>query len=157
MPGILPFVAGFPITFIYLSARATYGSLKFPNYPFEYMPCSKTPVETLTLAVSRQNLLPSTPLNGVGFHSSLLGAYPMSTTKTHFGAQSHGLYPHSRPASNSRYRVCPRTLLLICWLSFNQVGLSLYICFIRMPEQALQSVRGICIFPDAEASFAKGY
>ena len=28
------------------------------------------------------------------------------------------------PASDSCYQVCPRTSLLICWLNFNQVGLS---------------------------------
>jgi hypothetical protein len=61
-------LTGFPVTFI-LSARTTHGSLKFPNYPFEYMPCSKTPVEIQPLAISQLNLLPSTPLNGVGFHS----------------------------------------------------------------------------------------
>jgi len=55
--------------YLYLSAWNTHGSRKFPNYPFEYMPCSQTPVETLLLAMTLQSLLPSTPLNGVGFHS----------------------------------------------------------------------------------------
>ena len=36
-----------------------FGSPKFPSYPFESMPWSKTPAVTSTLALARQGLLPS--------------------------------------------------------------------------------------------------
>jgi hypothetical protein len=71
-------MTGFPVTFV-LSAGNTHGSPKFPNYPFEYMPCSQTPVETLLLAISLQGLLPSAHSTASAF-ALALRAYPMSTT-----------------------------------------------------------------------------
>ncbi len=39
--------------------RETLGSLKFPSYPFEYMPWSKTTVVSTKLAMAFSVLLPS--------------------------------------------------------------------------------------------------
>jgi hypothetical protein len=41
------------------SLKETSGSPKFPGYPFEYMPCSKTPVVSCVLALTYSKLLPS--------------------------------------------------------------------------------------------------
>ena len=42
------------------SLKETSGSPKFPGYPFEYMPWSKTPVVSCVLALTYSRLLPST-------------------------------------------------------------------------------------------------
>ena len=42
-----------------LQCKETVGSPKFPSYPFEYMPCSQTPVVSRTLALAYPGLLPS--------------------------------------------------------------------------------------------------
>jgi len=60
--------------------------------------------------------------NNVGFHSRSPGKCPMTTM-----GKISGLHTQPaaliHPASDSRYRVCPRISILTCWLNFNQVGL----------------------------------
>ena len=46
-------------SYIHHLYRETVGSLKFPNYPFEYMPWSKTTVVTTSLVMACSGLLPS--------------------------------------------------------------------------------------------------
>ena len=60
--------------------------------------------------------------NNVGFHSRFPGKCPMTTMSKISGLHTQ---PAAliHPASDSRYRVCPRISLLTCWLNFNQVGL----------------------------------
>ena len=48
-----------PVPYAALLYKETFGSPKFPSYPFEHMPWSKTPVVTPALAISCRGLLPS--------------------------------------------------------------------------------------------------
>jgi hypothetical protein len=52
--------------------KETSGPPEFPSYPRECMPWSKTPVVPCILALSHTGLLPSVPLNAVGFPPWLL-------------------------------------------------------------------------------------
>ena len=63
----------------------TFGSPKFPSYPFESMPWSKTPAVTSTLAMTHQGLLPSACSTASAF-SCMQG---LSNVRNHtvFGAQ----------------------------------------------------------------------
>ena len=124
--------------------RETYGSLKFPDSPHEYMPWSQTPVVSRTLAThGRFRLLNVSgtaafrPLKSVGFPPILpeLSCCPQLYI---FRGSIQSLHPRSRPASDSRCRVCPRTSLLTCWLNISQAELSLRPVSFPLPEQALQ-------------------
>ena len=55
-PGLL--ICRYPSSSGYFSME-TFGSPKFPSYPFESMPWSQTPAVTSTLAMAHQGLLPS--------------------------------------------------------------------------------------------------
>ena len=73
------------------------------------------------LAITLSGLLPSEPLQAVGFllHAGLF----LRTTTIHFSGfntQPVSLIP---PASDSRYRAYPQSSLPACRLSFNWVGL----------------------------------
>jgi hypothetical protein len=52
-----------------------------------------------------------------------VGFCSLRTTTLHISGLNTEPAPLIRPASDSRYRVCPRTSLLACWLDFSQVGL----------------------------------
>ena len=52
-----------------------------------------------------------------------VGFLSLRTTTLHISGLNTEPAPLIRPASDSRYRVCPRTSLLACWLDFSQVGL----------------------------------
>ncbi len=105
--------------------RRQFGSPKFPGYPFKCMLRSKTPVVSLLLAKTQQELLPSaitmTSAFAVDFSKAILkpqlrkfrGSISQPTILIH-------------PASDSRYRAYPRISLLAWWLTFSQVGLSQY-------------------------------
>jgi len=69
-------MAGFPNTV--LLRKETFGSPKFPSYPYEYMPWSKTPVVSWILAIAYSGLLPSAQYKASAF--SAKADYPMSTT-----------------------------------------------------------------------------
>ncbi len=62
--------------------KETVGSLKFPSYPFEYMPWSTTTVVSISLVMPQNGLLPSAFYKNVGVPSWLTGirVYPMTTT-----------------------------------------------------------------------------
>ncbi len=110
--------------------QETNGPPKFPDYPFEGMPCSQTPVETCSLALSCPGLLPSAPMTASAFGGVLVRT--LSVAKHYF--TSPQLYKFrgsiTRPApslalaSDFRYRTDPQGSLLACWLNFSQVGLS---------------------------------
>ena len=91
--GISP-SAGSPNT-VFLH-KETFGSPKFPSYPFEHMPWSKTPVVSFMLAISHIGLLPSAQSKASAFlpHS---GSYPNDHNYTFFGAQyrAYTLVPSS--------------------------------------------------------------
>ncbi len=58
--------------------QETFGSPKFPGYPFEYMPRSSTPVVSLILAFSYPGLLPSVKMRTSAFPAlkKTSGGYP---------------------------------------------------------------------------------
>jgi len=87
-------------------------------------PLHQTPVVSLSLAIAQPGLLPSEPLNAVGFlpHCRVI----LMTTIIHFSGLNTEPEPLLHPASYSRCRVCTWTSLLTWWLAFGQVGLSRY-------------------------------
>jgi hypothetical protein len=108
--------------------QETFGSPKFPDYPFEYMPRSSTPVVSLILAFSHQALLPSVKMKTSAFPSKSDG-FPLRNTSA--GPRFYKFRGSiTRPAlllplaSDFRYRFYPQSSLLTCWLHFSQVGLS---------------------------------
>lgn len=65
------------------------------------MPCSRTPVVLPALALTRQKLLPSHIGERVGFPIFPLMVILMDHNILHFGALSHGLFPHyTRPRTH---------------------------------------------------------
>jgi len=103
--------------------KETIGSPKFPGYPRECMPWSQTPVVSWTLALAHPGLLPSSACLLSAFTLSLPWEAILVTTTIHISGLNTEPASLIRPASDSRYRVCPRTSLLACWLDFSQVGL----------------------------------
>jgi hypothetical protein len=75
--------------------KETCGSLKFPDYPFDCMPCSQTPVVSPTLAITHSGLTPSGHSTPSTFPFGFPKVYPDDHNYTHFGAQSHSLQPRS--------------------------------------------------------------
>ncbi len=68
--------------FLYLMIyKETVGSLKFPSYPFEYMPWSQTTVVSTALVLAHRELLPSIIIRMSAFPSlpSRERVYPMTT------------------------------------------------------------------------------
>jgi hypothetical protein len=65
-----------------------------PVLPLGRMPCSWTPVVLLALALSRHKLLPSLTGDWVGFPTLPSVVIPLDHYLLHFGALSHGLFPH---------------------------------------------------------------
>jgi len=63
--------------------RETLGSLKFPSYPFEYMPWSRTTVVSSSLVIALRGLLPSilymTSAFLLHFNEKKIGVYPLTT------------------------------------------------------------------------------
>jgi hypothetical protein len=55
-----------------------------------------------------------------------VGFCSLRTTTRHISGRNTAPAPLIRPASDSRYRVDPRTSLLACWRDFCQVGLGSY-------------------------------
>jgi hypothetical protein len=103
--------------------KETAGSPKFSGYPYDCMPWPQTPV------VSRVHRL-SVPCTAAfclcqerRLSFRFPESYPSTTTSKISGLDTQPA-TSIRPAQDSRYRVCPRTSLLTCWLGFSQVGLS---------------------------------
>ena len=67
------------IPFFRCSYKETSGSPKFPDYPFEYMPRSKTPVVSQSLAISLLRLLSSAACKASTF-TRHIGIILLSTT-----------------------------------------------------------------------------
>jgi len=65
--------------------KGTFGSPKFPSYPFEHMPWSKTPVVTPALAISCRGLLPSATCIASAFPVNRI--IPKDHNYTFFGVQ----------------------------------------------------------------------
>jgi hypothetical protein len=63
-----------------LLCKEIHGSLKFPGYPFEYMPRTQTPVVSESLALALSGLLPSDVLKSSAFIPHIAWDYPSSTT-----------------------------------------------------------------------------
>ena len=74
-PGLL----GHPVRLFRESRKETFGSPKFPGYPFEHMPCSSTPVVSSILALAHPGLLPSTSMTASAFPPKKTDAFPLST------------------------------------------------------------------------------
>ncbi len=110
--------------------QETFGSPKFPGYPFEYMPRSSTPVVSLILAFSYPGLLPSVKMRTSAFPAlkKTSGGYPWCflTCPRLYKFRGSITRPTSLfpSASDFRYRTYLRGSLLPCWLDFWQVGLS---------------------------------
>lgn len=85
------------------------GSPKFPSYPCEYMPCAQTPVVSLALANTLQELLPSAPRHIVGFHHVRRRGYPIGPLCRLFRGSitqpAFSLHPASHPLLPRRMRV----------------------------------------------------
>ena len=113
--------------------KAASGSPQFPSYPFENMPWSQTPVVTRTLAITHTSLLPSDTIQRVGFRPAVWGL-SFRTTIIHFSGLNTEPAISLHPAPDSRYRVCPWTSLMSCWLNFAHMGLPQIDC--SEPEQA---------------------
>jgi hypothetical protein len=90
--------------------------------PFENMPGSQTPAVTWTLAIARPGLLSSAACIASTF---VLTYQDLShgTTIIHFSGLNTEPETSLHPASDSRYRICPWTSLMNCWLYVAHVGL----------------------------------
>ena len=86
MPGFLRFFAG-RTHHTDIFARRSFGSPQFPNYPFEHMPWSKTPVVTCMLAKSPTGLLPSATSKASAFLTLIARVILADHDYTFFGAQ----------------------------------------------------------------------
>jgi hypothetical protein len=99
------------------------GSPKFPSYPSECMPCSRTPVVSLRLAISSERTAAFPTAKKVGF--SLSASWRgTQTTMMQISRLSHTactLAPHSfiPPLLGSTCASLPA-----CWLGFSRVGFS---------------------------------
>ena len=97
-PGLL--IIRYPFSSGFILSKETGGSPKFVSCPSTRMPRSKTPVVSLTLAISCEGLMPSRLCNSVGFHS-VSGAYPNGPPFTCFGIQCRGLRTRFPSASHT--------------------------------------------------------
>ena len=119
-PGLL----GHPVRLFREVYKEANGSPKFPGYPFEFMPCSQTPVVSSILALSYPGLLPSAPITASAFPPKI---WRLSFAKLWFAGPRLYKFRGSitRPAllltlaSDFRYRTYPQGSLLICWLDFD--------------------------------------
>jgi hypothetical protein len=101
----------------------TIGSPTFPGSPRACLPWSQTPVVSCTLALAHPGLLPSSACMPVGFHALAPCEALLVTTTLHISGLNTAPASLIRPASDSRYRVYPRTSLLACWRDCSQVRL----------------------------------
>ena len=105
-----------------VSPKETGGSPEFPDYPFERMPRSQTPVVSRPLALARTGLLPSKHWIPSAF-SPVARTYPLTTT-IHFSEFDFTAcalaFPLLRtPPLGDRTSV----RLPARWLAFGRVGL----------------------------------
>jgi hypothetical protein len=114
---------GFPLSSGF-ARQETFGSLKFPDYPFGHMPRSSTPVVSLMLALTHPGLLPS-----VSMRTSAFPPYTLTVILAKLCLAGPRLYKFrgsiTQPtsllplASDFRYRTYPQGSLLTCWLDFS--------------------------------------
>ena len=137
----------FTILLRYLDCcKETIGSPKFPGFPHERMPWSKTPVVSRILATPGLSSLLNAfgiaafrPFNNVGFPFRFHGSLSLMSTIIPISGLNTEPATSLCPASDSRHRVGPRTSLPACQLNFSRVGLWLYKrIFFPTPEQALR-------------------
>ena len=88
-PGLL----GHPVRHFRVAHKETNGSPKFPDYPFECMPRSWTPVVSCSLALSCPGLLPSTGMTVSAFPRKKTAGLSSVHDYTNFEAQSRSLHP----------------------------------------------------------------
>jgi hypothetical protein len=90
MPGFFRFSAG-RLTLAWLWTRRSFGSPRFPSYPFVHMPWSQTPAVSRTLAMAHPGLLPSANSTASAFvlHSRI---YPSGPQLYIFRGSIHGLH-----------------------------------------------------------------
>ena len=86
------------------------------------MPWSQTPVVTCTLAKTRPGLLSSAACKASTFIPNCRDL-SHGTTIIHLSGLNTEPAISLRPASDPRYRFCPWTSLMSCWLNFAHVGL----------------------------------
>ena len=111
-----PFSSGF-------APQETNGSPKSPDYPFECMPRSSTPVVSLALALSCPGLLPSTRMTVSAFPSNLLMVIQCPQLYKFRGSITQPASSLTL-ASDAHYWGCPQGSLPTCWLGFGWSGLS---------------------------------
>jgi len=85
-------------------------------------PLHQTPVVTCTLAKTRPGLLSSAACKASTFIPNCRDL-SHGTTIIHLSGLNTEPVISLRPASDSRYRFCPWTSLMSCWLNFAHVGL----------------------------------
>ena len=105
-----------------IAPKETGGSPEFPDYPFEHMPRSQTPVVSRPLALARAGLLPS-----IHWIPSALGplarTYPLTTT-IHFSEFNDAACVLASPLLRTPH-LCdrPSVRLPTWWLACGRVGL----------------------------------
>ena len=99
------------------SYKETPGSPKFPSYPFEHMPWSKTPVVTPALAISCRGLLPSVKSRTSAFSGTQCADSRIILTSTTIHISGLNIEPASLhpPASDSPCEAGP-------WVQLSRLG-----------------------------------
>jgi len=100
------------------------GSPKFPSYPGEYMPRSKTPVVHEALAMARLTLLPSARWHGVGVPAHT-GAVIPSVHDVLISGFNNAACILATPGSKPPVTRTHAGSLPACWLGSGRVGLEL--------------------------------
>lgn len=120
-PGVLTSIR---YSFDLFSDKETSGSPKLPGAPFENMPCSQTPVVCQLLASTCLTLLPSPPLEGIGFPQPRRAGLSYDHDCNFRGSitQPASLFP---PAPDSPCGAYLWGSLPSCWLDFRRVRLGL--------------------------------
>jgi len=105
-----------------LLLQETCGSLKFPSFPYEHMPCSTTTVVFLRQAPLRRRIAAFRCLDNVSFprfrvilSTTIQSLFRSSITRPAFLIH---------PALDFRCRICPWISLPVRWLPFNRVGIA---------------------------------
>jgi len=122
-----PGLFSIPVRLFRWSPQGDGGPLKFPGYPYEYMPRSQTPVVSPRLAITSQGLVPS----GASKPSAFPGSRPVILSDhdyTIFGAQSRSLlsrytWLHTYPLGYA-CRFATALPAILCWWELHGFPLS---------------------------------